>query len=286
MIWNLKFLIFVFIIIACIKKDKEYNESSETIYSIDEINNNFLIGAFTTNNYQSAWILKLDNQRNIIWQNLFQIGYPTKIIVKSASDSGFIVLAGNKFLKFNKENNEEFRIDSICSCYLKYINEFSNGDYLVVGQTYKNFFVARISKNGNLLWNKQFGSIFYYEYVIFSNVINDIIFILEYKTTSQSKYIEILKLDQNGNQLEKIVRNLDSAYSLSSALYLNNKFFIVGSAYENGLFLVVDSLGNTLYSKNYNSGRILGIIKLNNDSSFLIYNPNFVSKINIYVDID
>lgn len=83
----------------------------------------------------------------------------------------------------------------------------------------------------------------------FQNVINDIIFILEHKTTSQSKYIEILKLDQNGNQLEKIVRNLDSAYSLSSALYLNNKFFIVGSAYENGLFLVVDSLVNTLYSK-------------------------------------
>jgi len=97
------------------------------------------------NNYQSAWILKLDNQRNIIWQNLFQIGYLTKIIVKSASDSGFIVLAGNKFLKFNKKNNEEFRIYSICSCYLIYINEFSNGDYLVVGLTYKNFFVARIS---------------------------------------------------------------------------------------------------------------------------------------------
>jgi hypothetical protein len=48
MIWNLKFLIFVFIIIACIKKDKEYNESIETIYSIDETNNNILIGSFTT----------------------------------------------------------------------------------------------------------------------------------------------------------------------------------------------------------------------------------------------
>jgi len=45
MIWNLKFLIFVFIIIACTKKDKEYNESSETIYSIDETNNNILIGS-------------------------------------------------------------------------------------------------------------------------------------------------------------------------------------------------------------------------------------------------
>ena len=36
MIWNLKFLIFVFIMIACTKKDKEYNEGSEAIYSIDE----------------------------------------------------------------------------------------------------------------------------------------------------------------------------------------------------------------------------------------------------------
>ena len=48
MILNLKFLIFVFIIIACIKKDKEYNESSEAIYSIDEINNNILIGSSKT----------------------------------------------------------------------------------------------------------------------------------------------------------------------------------------------------------------------------------------------
>jgi len=48
MIWNLKFLIFVFIIIACIKKDKEYNESIETIYSIDKTNNNILISSFTT----------------------------------------------------------------------------------------------------------------------------------------------------------------------------------------------------------------------------------------------
>ena len=48
MIWNLKFLIFVFIIIACIKKDKEYNESIEAIYSIDEINNNILIGSSKT----------------------------------------------------------------------------------------------------------------------------------------------------------------------------------------------------------------------------------------------
>ena len=49
MIWNLKFLIFVFIIIACIKKeDKEYNESIETIYSIDETNNNILIGSSKT----------------------------------------------------------------------------------------------------------------------------------------------------------------------------------------------------------------------------------------------
>jgi hypothetical protein len=54
MIWNLKFLIFVFIIIACIKKDKEYKESSETIYSIDETNNNILIGSFTTG-YQNVW---------------------------------------------------------------------------------------------------------------------------------------------------------------------------------------------------------------------------------------
>ena len=48
MIWNLKFLIFVFIIIACTKKDKEYNESSEAIYSIDETNNNILIGSSKT----------------------------------------------------------------------------------------------------------------------------------------------------------------------------------------------------------------------------------------------
>ena len=48
MIWNLKFLIFVFIIIACIKKDREYNESIETIYSIDETNNNILIGSSKT----------------------------------------------------------------------------------------------------------------------------------------------------------------------------------------------------------------------------------------------
>ena len=48
MILNLKFLIFVFIIIACTKKDKEYNESSEAIYSIDETNNNILIGSSKT----------------------------------------------------------------------------------------------------------------------------------------------------------------------------------------------------------------------------------------------
>ena len=48
MILNLKFLIFIFIIIACIKKDKEYNESSEAIYSIDETNNNILIGSSKT----------------------------------------------------------------------------------------------------------------------------------------------------------------------------------------------------------------------------------------------
>jgi len=48
MILNLKFLIFIFIIIACIKKDREYNESSEAIYSIDETNNNILIGSSTT----------------------------------------------------------------------------------------------------------------------------------------------------------------------------------------------------------------------------------------------
>jgi hypothetical protein len=41
MIWNLKFLIFV-------------NESSETIYSIDETNNNILIGSFTTD-YKNVW---------------------------------------------------------------------------------------------------------------------------------------------------------------------------------------------------------------------------------------
>ena len=48
MILNLKFLIFIFIIIACIKKDREYNENSEAIYSIDETNNNILIGSSTT----------------------------------------------------------------------------------------------------------------------------------------------------------------------------------------------------------------------------------------------
>jgi hypothetical protein len=40
------------------------------------------------NNYQSAWILKLDNQRNIIWQNLFRANhFPTcfaPIVVKFA----------------------------------------------------------------------------------------------------------------------------------------------------------------------------------------------------------
>ncbi|MEO0223660.1 MAG: hypothetical protein ABIL76_01015 [candidate division WOR-3 bacterium] len=284
---NLKFLIFVFIIIACSKKEKNY-ESSETIYSIDEINNNLLIGAFTT---QNAWILKLDNQRNIIWQNFFSVGGVIPIIVKNVSDSGFVVLAGNKFIKFTKDNSFQFEVDIDCSgCYLEYVSELSNGDYLVVGQYYKDFLVARISKDGNLLWNKNFGSIFYSEYVIFSNVINDNILIFQYKTASQSKYIEILKLDQNGNQLDKIVRNLNSNYTLENALYLNNKFFIVGSVYQNGeykgLFLVIDSLGNELYSKIYNSESILGIIKLNNDSSFLIYNFNFVSKINIYGDID
>jgi len=304
MIWNLKFLIFVFIIIACTKKDKEYNESSETIYSIDEINNNILIGSFTTDykNVWDVWILKLDNQRNIIWQNLFRVNhFPTyfaPIVVKVVSDSGFVVLAGDKFLKFNKEDNFQFKIDSFCSCILdlKYISEFSNGDYLVVGQipiysgyifVDENFFVARINKDGNLVWKKEIGSGLYDEYVIFSDVINDNIIILQYKISNlQSKYIEILKLDQNGNPLGKILRDLDSSYNLSKALYLNNMFFIVGSAYNKGLFLVMDSLGNVLYSKNYNLEKILGIIKLNNDSSFLIHNFNFVSKINIYGDID
>jgi hypothetical protein len=48
MILNLKFLIFIFIITACTKKGKEYNESIEAIYSIDETNNNILIGSSKT----------------------------------------------------------------------------------------------------------------------------------------------------------------------------------------------------------------------------------------------
>jgi len=32
-----------------------YNESSETIYSIDETNNNILIGSYTTDDYKNFW---------------------------------------------------------------------------------------------------------------------------------------------------------------------------------------------------------------------------------------
>ena len=43
MIWNLNFQSLYL-----------YNESSETIYSIDETNNNILIGSFTAD-YQNVW---------------------------------------------------------------------------------------------------------------------------------------------------------------------------------------------------------------------------------------
>lgn len=174
----------------------------------------------SNNSSNNFWVLKIDIDGNIIWENNYGDGkmdFPKKIIKTSGNNFVFI---GNSWGAYNISESVIYKIDDtgniIWNTYFQYghedvvrsVVENQNGDLITIGQITDGSFgemgLYKFNSSGNLIWEKQYIDFDTNTHGFDLKITNDNGFIIasHYEITSTrpfKSYARILKTDPEGN---------------------------------------------------------------------------------------
>ncbi|TFB09581.1 T9SS type A sorting domain-containing protein [Candidatus Marinimicrobia bacterium MT.SAG.3] len=235
------------------------------------------------NGLDDYWVLKYDENGNIIWSNTWG-GTDSDVGIKMAltKDGGFIVIGWTIFesggswdlglVKFNSEGNVEwYKIidandDSTYSGHdFGYdVQQTEDEGYIIVGSTdtdtgFTDAWIVKTDFEGNVQWNKTYGYSYNEEtYSVDQTIDNG--YIIVGKSGSFVNYdgdLWILKIDENGNQVwDKTYTSGSSSEGRSVQQTMDGGFIIVGwnrlPGKGNDFWILKTNVeGDTLWTRSY-----------------------------------
>ena len=251
--------------LICIKTDNEGIEiwnktfgdnSTERGYSILSTNDNGCI--ITGVNKSKVWLLKIDDQGNLVWEknwNSLGMGWDCGHSIKKTHDNGYIITGmygGNDLwlIKTDDNGNEEWNMTFGNENYFEIGHtaiQTLEGGYIIIGESYffdrsdRNLLVIKVDSNGNEEWNKIYGG---------ENYENSNLYPSDIKQTSDGGYIIVgstksfgsggsdgwlIKIDSNGNeQWNKTYGGVYDEFLTSVSIIENKGFVLAGTTFGSG----------------------------------------------------
>lgn len=291
-----------------IKTDKNGNEKwnktfggSEDDYvsSAQQTSDGGFIILGSTQSYGSGdfdfWLIKINESGAKIWDKTFgSDAFEYAESVQQTSDDGYIITGwnlgiGTIVIKTDENGTETWR-KNFADHKAFSIKQITDNGYIITGETddfhddeTTDLLLIKIDQNGNIVFNKTFGS---NGYEVGSSVIvnSDDSFCIAGKTNSYgagSADFWLVKFDINGNEVWNKTfggSNYDRANAVNSTF--DNGYIIVGNSrsYNTGdfddiLLIKTDSNGNEVWTKTYgsNNDRDRGTsIQQTSDGGFIV----------------
>lgn len=250
----------------------------------------------------AGWIIKLDANGTIIWDNSFLIQQAfTPKCIKQSSDGGYIVAGNSSTSSDNSgallkiDQNGAFQWEKTyggtSGDEFSYVEETNNGSFMVLGRTtsndgdvsifyggYNDCWIVNTDMNGNILWEKSYGgSSDDYAYTICKT--NDNGYVIS--TTSNSSDHDVITTSNNDYNAwifkltpSSVTGIQESTLSNSFSIYPNPANNIIhintSTSLTNESYNIVNTLGQTvLDGKLENEHSIINIETLQSGIYFL-----------------
>ncbi|MCX7914472.1 MAG: PQQ-binding-like beta-propeller repeat protein [Thermodesulfovibrionales bacterium] len=229
------------------EEDYEYGEAIAK--TLDE---NFVIIGNTyygeENPIEDAYVIKVDASGNLLWKKRFGgKGCEQVFSVKQTSDNGCIMCGGTTSF------SEDF-----------------------------NIYVIRLDKDGEIIWEKAFGSEEEEVGTSILSLTNDSFIVLAYRGPEESRDIYLLKLDRDGNViLEKTIDIDTSIFPLSIDKTSDGGYVISGYKGilgENCLYVAkINAEGDLIWDATFEGG-IARSIKEATDGNYIVAGTIYTSE--------
>ena len=217
--------------------------------------------------FDNGLLLKLDSSGNVLWSKdatSAALNYVSLDYITSLSDSTFLVI-GNGYngvlkkevgilIRMNLEGDTLWsrQLISDNTVVLKFCIETSDGDYLIGGEIDFKSYVARITKNGELIWSKSYAGGIMSGANSGKEVSNNHFLVTGYFNENRVEFAYVIEIDEKGTIEWSKKYNAGSNGSVGFDIEQTNKgflFYLSSNYYVT--ILNCDSVGNIIWGKNY-----------------------------------
>lgn len=109
-----------------------------------------------------VWLIRTNNEGNLIWSKLFTNGYANAITIINQND--IVIVGGNQLLKINSAGDVLWDTTITGNYYYEFysVKETNDKGFILVGSSsssgYKDLCIVKTDKDGNKIWEKIYGT--------------------------------------------------------------------------------------------------------------------------------
>jgi hypothetical protein len=256
---------------------KTYGGSGgDKAYSIQQTTDGGYIVAGYTSSFgaggRDAWVLKLDNGGNIVWQKTYgRSNYDEYIFSIQQTSGGEYIAVGRYFfewydaiwvLKLDSNGNISWQKDFGYRVYGKSIQQTSDGGFIVLGcesSDLEDLIVLKLNSDGDASWNFHYNTV---DTEFCSASTSSIQQTIDggYIVVGNCASLLVLKLDSSG-KVSWHKKFMDSVYGTSVQQTSDGGYILAGTIYfgyahDDILVVKLDTNGNIVWQKTYEGGRV------------------------------
>lgn len=256
---------------------KTYGGSNDDVgCAIRAVDDGYIVAGYTNSfgpTFGNVWLLKINQQGDTIWTKIYDSGkdYDDAKSIQPTSDGGYLLVGnaglgtvdGDIWVIKTDANGDTIwtkKFDGGHGDFGHFGCETSDGGYIVVGSSYRNYeyrlWVLKLNSSGDTIWTR-LASHASAGLAVRETPDHCYIVAGSYKIFKTTDKLWLIKLDSTGNIIwDRTYDDLSGGRSIEIAP--NGDFIITGSTIWGGngdmYLLRVDSQGNEIWRKIYDRG--------------------------------
>ncbi len=238
--------------------------ASYNAYSVTNTHDGAYLITGRSVDFDNGLLLKVDSSGNLLWSKdatSASLSYVSLDYISSLSDSSFLIIGNGSnsvlkkevgiLIKMNSDGDIIWtrQLSSNNTVILKFCIETSDGDYLIGGEIDFKSYVARFTKNGELIWSKSYAGGTVSGANSGKEVSNKHFLVTGYFNENNISHAYVTEIDEEGNVEWSRKYNTDSNGSVGFDIEQTNNGFLF--YLSSSTILNCDSIGNIIWGNNY-----------------------------------